>query len=200
MVVIATTASAQLHIAVEAGLNVNLPHDYNNQEIKKMIDPKNSLGWFVGPKLMYMTPLGFGADGALLFSQLKNDQGESTKNLQYINVPINLRYQFSLLGLCGIYVAVGPQWSVNIGDREWSWNDATNVSSIANNYYKVATKKHNISANLGFGAIILDNIHVGVNWNVPVTSGGEFIYQGTQSVAENWRNNTWQVRLAYYFK
>jgi hypothetical protein len=64
----------------------------------------------------------------------------------------------------------------------------------------VATKKHNISANLGFGAIILDNIHVGVNWNVPVTSGGEFIYQGTQSVAENWRNNTWQVRLAYYFK
>lgn len=198
MVAIATTASAQIHLGAEAGLNVNLPHDYNNREISSMLNPKNSLGWFLGPKLMYMTPLGFGADGALLFSQMKNDQGESTKSLQYLNVPINLRYQFSLLGLCGIYLAVGPQWSVNIGDRKW------NISSVnsqdVNQLYHIATTKHNISANLGFGAIILENIHVGVTWNIPVTNGGELIYNSANygQIKENWRNNTWQVRVAYF--
>lgn len=210
LVAIATTANAQLKFGVEAGLNVNMPSSFDNSTIRSTVDPKNSLGWFAGLKAKYQLPLGLGVDGAVLFSQMKNDFGESDKTLQYINVPINLRYQIGLGGLLSIYLAAGPQWSVNIGDRDWSLGDVENASGLFETYYTSAVKQHNISANLGAGVLLLKHIQVGFTYNIPITKGGEMIYSNPvedvdgvvrsyEEIRENWKNNTWQIRAAYFF-
>ena len=209
MVAIATTASAQFQIGVEAGLNVNFPSSFDNATLKQTVDPKNSLGWFAGLKAKYQFAMGLGVDGAVLFSQLKNDMGQSSKELQSIAVPINLRYQIGLGKLASIYLAAGPQWSVNIGDHDWSWSDVSNANNLVNDYYEVATKKHNISANLGAGVILMKHLQVGFTYNIPLTKNGEMLYREPsvdnfdqttyKEYSENWKNNTWQIRAAYFF-
>lgn len=211
LVAIATTASAQLKFGVEAGLNINMPSSFDNATIRSTVDPKNSLGWFAGLKAKYQFAMGLGVDGAVLFSQMKNDFGESDKTLQYINVPINLRYQIGLGSIASIYLAAGPQWSVNIGDRDWSLGDVENASGLFKTYYTSAVKQHNISANLGAGVLLMKHIQVGITYNIPITKGGEMIYSNPvkdpitgvatsyEEIKENWKNNTWQIRAAYFF-
>ena len=216
MAAIATTASAQLQFGVEAGLNVNLPSSFDNATIKQTVDPKNSLGWFAGLKAKYQFAMGLGVDGAVLYSQKKNDMGESSKDLRYIDVPINLRYQLGLGSLLSIYAAAGPQWSVNIGDRDWGRTfsqtiqdqNLNNVSGTVTELYQGAL--NNLSINLGAGVLLMKHLQVGFTYNIPITKGGELIYtlpnadptsaiDTYNSVKENWKNNSWQIRAAYFF-
>lgn len=214
LVAIATTTNAQLkkfQLGVEGGLNINFPSSFDNATLRSTVDPKNSLGWFAGLKAKYQLPMGIGVDGAVLFSQMKNDFGQSDKTLQYINVPINLRFQLGLSSLVAIYLAAGPQWSVNIGDRDWSFNDVKNAQSLVNTYYTSAVKRHNISANLGAGVLLMKHIQVGFTYNIPITKNGEMMYHAPEidnlgsytgsynEIKENWKNNTWQIRAAYFF-
>lgn len=209
MVAIVTTASAQFQFGVEAGLNINKPSSFDNESLKAMVTPKNSLGWFAGIKVKKQFVSGFGFDGALLFSQMKDDLGEASKSLQYLTVPLNARFQIGLGSLASIYLAAGPQWSVNIGDRDWDWGDISQAKSLGEEYYESATKQHNISANLGAGVILMKHLQVGFTYNIPITANGEMLYnkptvdnfgQTTyEEYKENWRNNTWQIRAAYFF-
>lgn len=204
MAAIATTASAQFQIGVEAGLNIQEPSSFSESALKSYVNPDNSLGWFAGVKVKRQFVSGLGVDGAILFNQMKNDMGESSKQLRYIVVPINLRFQIGLGPVAAIYAAAGPQWGVNIGDREWSINDVQNASVLSNQYYKSA--KQNLSANLGAGVMLMKHIQVGFTYNIPITKNGEALYPNVPtSVSEfnemksNWRNNSWQIRAAYFF-
>ncbi|MBP5772126.1 MAG: porin family protein [Bacteroidaceae bacterium] len=191
-------ADAQLKFGVEAGLNINAPSSFSKAEVEKMVNPENSLGWFAGLKAKYQFAMGLGVDGAVLFSQRKNDMGESSQNLRYIEVPINLRYQISLIKMLSLYAAVGPQWSVNVGDREWSLNDITNTSGVYNELYEGAAQ--HLSANLGAGVILFDHLQVGFNYNLPLTKTGEVTVKSvSDDVVSNWKNKTWQIRAAYFF-
>lgn len=205
----ATTASAQLKFGVEAGLDINQPASFSKSAAEDAINPKNSLGWFIGPKVMFTLPIvGLGVDGAILFNQKKNDMGETSKNLQYINIPINARYQIGLGSLAAIYAAAGPQWSVNVGDRDWSWNDMNDASNLGSQYFKAA--KSNLSINLGLGVVLLSHLNVGFTYNIPLTKSGEALYTdptgsvlGTidtiGDITSNFKNNSWQIRASWIF-
>lgn len=203
MVAIATTASAQFQFGVEAGLNIQEPSSFSESALKSYVNPDNSLGWFAGLKVKRQFVSGLGVDGAILFNQMKNDMGESSKQLRYIVVPINLRFQIGLGPVAAIYAAAGPQWGVNIGDRDWSVNDIQNVGSLYKPYYKSA--KQNLSVNLGAGVMIMKHIQVGFTYNIPITKNGEALYNVPNNLSDidemksNWRNNSWQIRAAYFF-
>ena len=75
-------------------------------------------------------------------------------------------------------------------------------------YYTTAVERHNISINAGAGLLLFDKLQVGFTYNIPVTKNGETIYSfyksdgitgNYESVKSNWKNNTWQVRLAFFF-
>ena len=215
MVAIATTASAQLKFGVEAGLNINEPSSFSKSAMKDAINPDNSLGWFAGLKAKYQFAMGLGVDGAILFSQKKNDMGESTKDLQFLEVPINLRYQLGLGSIASIYAAVGPQWSVNIGDRKWSNiiektvtdQSFSEVNGTVSELYEGAL--NNLSINLGAGVILLKHLQVGFTYNLPLTKDGEALYdvspnlleadKSLKNIKSNFKNHSWQIRAAYFF-
>lgn len=209
IVALATTASAQLRFGVEAGLDINQPSSFSKSAAKDLIKPGNSLGWFIGPKVMFKVPIvGLGVDGAILFNQKKNDMGESSKTLQYINIPINARYQIGLGSLAALYLAAGPQWSVNVGDRDWSWTDMSQASNLGSQYFKAA--KSNLSINLGAGVVLLSHLNVGFTYNIPLTKSGEALYTDPSSSAtaivdtagdiiSNFKSNSWQIRASWIF-
>ncbi len=203
---VATMANAQgLKFAVEGGLHINEPSSFSKDALKEAVNTGNSLGFFIGPKLMFNAPLGFGVDGAILFSQKYNDMGEKEKALQYIDIPINARYQINIGGLLGIYAALGPQLSVNIGDRDWSLSDFGEAQSLGKQYFEAS--KANISLNLGAGVIVLKRIQAGFTYNVPITRDGKSLYNisstdvvgDVNQVKSNFKNNTWSIRAAYIF-
>lgn len=189
---------AQFKFGVEGGLNLNKPNVDNFKS-------QNATGWFIGPKAQFTIPvLGLGIDGAILYSQknmninFDNDASgvlESMsidKKLSYIDIPINLRYNFGFSSLLGVYIATGPQYSWYIGDKNFSLNGG----EIYGNAFSVNSSS--FSWNVGVGLNAFSHLQLGVTYNIPLGSTAEIDGVATLKKMDV-KNNNWQVRLAYMF-
>ena len=79
----------------------------------------NKTGFFVGPMAEFTLPIiGIGADVAALYSQTDlGVDGEKTMKLKTFAVPVNLKWSFGLGSMLGAYIAAGPQFDFNIGNK-----------------------------------------------------------------------------------
>ena len=180
-------AKAQIDFGIVAGMNVSKA-DFKHPQ--NSIKTKNRCGWFVGPKVEFTVPLvGIGADVALQDSQrninVENIEGEKTKKLNTIEIPVNIRYQFGFSSLASAYIATGPQFGFNIGSGKF--NEITGVD------YKV--KNSILTWNIGAGVKLLKHLEAGVGYNIALTKFAK--YTGTQE--SSFKSNTFQVHVGYFF-
>lgn len=188
----ALPASAQFKFGVEAGLNAS----------KASVDEfsaKNRTGWFIGPKAQFSLPiLGLGVDAALLYSQKYmelNAEEETvsddniTKNMPYLEIPINLKYNIGFSSLLGAYIATGPQYSWYLGGKTLTWNGVKQGSLETSSF----------SWNVGVGINAFSHLQVGVTYNIALGQTGEVQNVIDATKTAKLKNNTWQVRLAYMF-
>lgn len=188
----ALPASAQFKFGVEAGLNaskINADH----------FDAKNRTGWFIGPKAQFTVPVvGLGVDAALLYSQKYMEinaednalqDATFTKNMPYLEIPINLKYNLGFSSLIGIYLATGPQYSWYLGGKSLTW-DGVKYGSLETSSF---------SWNVGLGINALSHLQVGVTYNIALGQTGEVTGIVDAAKTAKLKNNTWQVRLAYMF-
>ena len=189
----ATTAQAQIKFGLKGGLNVT-----DMSLSSKVIDKSNQTGFFIGPTVKFTLPLvGLGIDAAALYDQRDaelNDEKVSQKN---INIPINLRYNIGLGSLAGIYVAAGPQFGFNVGDKNFGWGPEEYKNTFQ-------MKKSNFSINLGAGLSLLKHLEVGFTYNIACGNTGEMsvfkVAEGAvEQVVKGSKTNAWQVSAAYYF-
>ena len=112
--------------------------------------------------------------------------------LKTFAVPVNLKWSFGLGSMLGAYIAAGPQFGFNIGNKKGFMN------------YDL--KKNNTSFNVGAGVKLIRHLQFGVNYNfalghtATLYADPNIILDGkplTQDVKI--KNNTWQVSLAYLF-
>ena len=209
LVALTMTANAQLSWGVEAGLDLN---KLDMSEDLSGLSANNRAGFFIGPKVKFTVPLiGVGVDGAILY----NNKGASfavngtdeTKNLQYINLPINLRYQIGLGSLAAVYVATGPQWNWYIGDKTWDVGRVLDAAGNAVGNLESTFESSSLSWNIGAGVMLLNHLQIGLTYNIPVTKGGSIIETAINTVGSqagdlfsgDLKNNTWQIRAAYFF-
>lgn len=167
---------------VEGGLNFNklsFSSDFFNSSSRT--------GFFVGPKVKMNLPLlGFGLDAAALYSLNRADgyalDGKTlSKNLSYIQIPLNLRYDFSL-SILGVYIATGPQYNACISSTEnMEWARMNNSSTW--------------SWNFGAGIELFTHIQLGLTYSMPISNGGFFPEYNDLTV----KNKTINLRLGYYF-
>lgn len=187
--------SAQFHLGIEAGANVN-----SVSFSKDVWSSENRLGFFVGPKLCaIIRPLGIGIDAAALYSHktaaivtTTATSGINTHDteLNYIEVPINLRWNIGSEHL-GIYMATGPQFAWFVGDRT--------ISDIYNDRQTVF-ESNLFSWNVGAGVMLFRHIQLGATYNIPVKKAGTIRDSFTQTVdGENIKYHTWQIHLNYFF-
>lgn len=190
MLMATTTAQAQVKLGLKGGLNVtqmSLSSD--------VIDKSNQTGFFVGPTVKLTLPLiGLGIDAAALYDQrdakLGEDDDESTISQRCINIPVNLRYGFGLGSMASVYVAAGPQFGFNIGQK--------NYGSDRDGF---KFKDSNLSLNLGAGVSVLTHLELGFTYNIALGKTGEVsvIDDANKVLTSKARNNSWQVSAAYYF-
>lgn len=167
LLTLAQTTQAQVKFGFKAGLNMS-SLDYEGW------DKDDETGFFFGPMLDVTIPfLGFGVDGAVMYSKRGNEDYKQSG----LEVPINLKYNFGLASFLGIFVAVGPDFFFNFKEPAHSSMDK---------------KACQLGLNLGAGLKIIKHIQVGVNYQWGLTS----TYEGSNA---NPKTNTWQVSLAYIF-
>ncbi len=195
----AAPANAQFKWGLEGGVNLS------KASIKGdggLFDASNRTGWFVGPKVqMTMPVIGLGIDASLLYSQkyMKMDfsgevDGENVngstpnKSMPYVEIPINLRYNFGFSSLVGVYLATGPQYNWYLGSRNLKYAGES-IGSL---------ERSTFSWNVGAGVTLLSHLQVGVTYNIAMGETGKL--GGVRCHKRvNVKNNTWQVRLAYLF-
>ena len=92
--------------------------------------------------------------------------------------------------MLGAYIAAGPQFDFNIGNKTWT--------------RELSLKKSTTSFNVGAGLKLIRHLQLGVNYNLlwarlPLYVNLIQILDGDGHHSVNIKNNTWQVSLAYLF-
>lgn len=179
---LAIPAQAQIKFGVKAGLNVSKLHLSEN-----IVSKDNRAGFFVGPTAEFTLPLlGLGIDGSVLYNQFGVDSEEGTSTKKSIEIPINLRWTVGFSSLVGAYVAVGPQFGFNVGDRWFN-----NVCEF---------KKNTTSFNVCAGLKLLGHLQVGANYNFALKDNGKIHGDDIEDLGTiGFKQNTWQVSVAYLF-
>lgn len=164
----------------------------------------NRAGWYIGPKVAFSLPLGLAFDGSVQYSQRKlsadaQQYDGNSKTFRSIEIPINVRYNIGLGKVASVYVATGPQFGFNVGDREW------NIFSTDYNGGNGMFKSNNMVTtwNVGAGVKLLGHLEVGVGYNFGLGKMGETILSNIPGIpvgdGDDYKTNTFQVQVAYMF-
>ena len=187
-------ATMLVAIPAKAGINFGIKGGYNITNFsfsEDVIAKDNQQGFFIGPSLKIGIPvLPIGFEIAALYDQRDAKLEGEKISQKSINIPINVRYELGLGDMAGIYVAAGPQFGFNIGDKKFSFSNA--------NDYEM--KDSNLSLNLGAGIRLVSHLEIGFNYNIALGKTGEFNeVDGAKNFVGNGKANAWQISAAYYF-
>ena len=186
------TAQAQVKFGLKGGLNLT-----KMRFDKDVVSKSNQAGFFIGPTVKFTLPVvGLGIDAAALYDQRKSEVNDLDVKQKSIQIPINVRYDFGLGSIAGIYFFAGPQFGFNVGDK---------VTNIISNVVDWRLKDSNLSANVGLGLMLLNHLQISANYNIAFGTTGEFNVL-TDVASRTWdtvtgktKANAWQLSLAYYF-
>ena len=196
---ISTSVKAQdVEFGIKAGLNVT-----DMKLSSELFKTTNRAGGFIGPTVKFTLPIvGLGVDVSALydFRQAKvtdPTSQEKTVKQQQIGIPVNFRYSVGLGSMASAFLSAGPQWGINIGEKDFKWNRRSSYS----------LKKSNFSINAGLGVTFMKHFEVSANYNIAVGKTAEVkALETIANAAEQLigvkaksRNNSWQVAVAYYF-
>lgn len=185
---VAVPAQAQFKFGLKGGLNVT-----DMSFSSDVVEASNRAGFFIGPTVKFTLPIvGLGIDASALYDQREAELKGSDEKIkqQAINIPVNLRYDIGLGSLAAVYLAAGPQFGFNIGDKH-----QTLVQDVSE--WKLNTS--NFSVNVGLGVMLLSHLQIGANYNIVCGKTGEVtVFDGAKEAFRG-RSNTWQVSAAYYF-
>ena len=194
----ATSANAQIKFGLKGGLNVT-----SMSFSEDVFDASNKTGFFVGPMVKVTVPIvGLSFDAAALYDQKETDIkynvegefGKTTVRQKSINIPVNVRYGFGLSSLANAFLFAGPQWGINVGDKNFKWNETSSYS----------LKKSNFSVNVGAGVTLLSHLQISANYNIACgksadASLSKAVDAVTNAGKDKSRNNSWQIALGYWF-
>ena len=189
----ATSANAQVKFGLKGGLNVT-----SMSFSEDVFDASNKTGFFVGPMVKVTVPIvGLSFDAAALYDQKEADVkyiGKTTVRQKSINIPVNVRYGFGLSSLANAFLFAGPQWGINVGDKNFKWNETSSYS----------LKKSNFSVNVGAGVTLLSHLQISANYNLACgKSADASLVKAAEALTnagkDKSRNNSWQIALGYWF-
>ena len=180
-IMMALPAQAQLKFGLKGGLNISKV-TFSASDINS----DNRTGFFIGPMAEFTIPvIGVGIDAAALYTQsgakVEYENESYDKNLKTIEIPVNLKYNFGLGSMAGVYVAAGPQFGFNVGSGHLGDYDI---------------KDCNTTFNVGAGFKLISHLQIGVNYNFSINKVAKYEEEGKKY---DMKKNTWQVSLAYLF-
>jgi hypothetical protein len=190
----AVTIQAQPKFGLRAGVNIN-----KASMNADMFKTSNMTGFQVGPTMEFTVPLiGIGMDASILYSQqglkLKSTTGIEGGNIKQhsIDVPINLKYKFSLV-VIGAYLTAGPYLRFNVSDSvSDTWKEFKD---------EWETKSFGAGLNFGAGIELLSHLQVGISYQLGLTDDFKAsIPESATDVKDiKAKSRGWIISAAYYF-
>ena len=182
-----------MKLGVKGGLNVT---DMNLDS--KLLDKSNCMGGFIGPTIKFTLPvIGLGIDASALydFREAKvTDRANQEKSVkqEQLSIPVNARYSIGLGSTASAFLFAGPQWSINIGDKDFEWTKGSSYSF----------KDSNFSVNAGLGITLMDHLQISANYNIAMGKTADIkardVLTDLTEKAKS-RTNSWQIAVAYFF-
>ena len=169
-------------------------------ENKSVFSSDNQAGWFIGPKAQMNLAMGFGLDGALLYSQQKyqleanyDNYATTYKTSRSIAIPINLRYNIGLGAIASAFITTGPQFDFNVGDKDYTFGNGM-----------FQRENMTTSWNVGAGVKVLGHLELGIGYNFALSNTGKTIleYTGNSSYVgkkNDFHANTFTAQATIYF-
>lgn len=195
LVALSLPARAQLKFGVKAGFNMS---KLSLSDVEARIaDDNRKSDFFAGPTMEVMFPIvGLGVDMALLYDrrslQLESESDMRNESLDYLDVPLNLKYVFGMGSQLGFFISTGPQVSYNIGNK-------TLFEYFGDGDFELSRTE--FSWNIGGGVRLLKHLQLAYNYNVVL---GEYAEMQSVSRAKEiykgkFSNGMHQVSLAIMF-
>lgn len=189
-------ASAQIRFGVKAGLNLNTFH--LNSEWKKSFDKDNQCGFTVGPMMEFQVPvIGLAFDVSAMYtrmnSEIDKDQNDYDLAKNFIELPINIKYKFSLPVIGEYftpYLLTGPSFAFRLDKNKKNPVDFIN------------TKSTQYTWNFGIGFQIVKHLQIqgsyglGINNIVKVVDKLGVV---DAPAIDKLKNNYWTITAAYLF-
>ncbi|MCM1075731.1 MAG: porin family protein [Bacteroides sp.] len=189
MVIGASTipANAQFKFGPKVGITVNDMH-FN----KSVVDADNQTGWTAGLMGEFTVPvIGISADLSAMYVRRNTkflvENGLTKDNRDYIEIPLNIKYKFSLPIVSRLlvpYLGVGPSVSF-----------LTSRRSIENAY---KNKSVDWALNFGFGVQVLSHLDINARYGLGLTKAIS-TFSDTNKGGIEGKNRYWTISLAYLF-
>lgn len=192
---VAVSVQAQgIKFGVKGGLDIQ-----NMKFNESVFNTENKVGWFIGPTLQVSLPIGgLGVDISGFYDQKTTDiNGQSVKQ-KSILVPVNARLKFGLGSTAGLYVAAGPQFAFNVGDKDFKLNKEG--KELVESTFQL--KKSSFSINLGAGVYLSKHLEVGFAYNIALGSTADASWKAATDAAlhnDDTKPKSWQISAAYLF-
>ena len=158
------------------------------------LDKSNRTGFFIGPTMKVSVPLaGLGVDISALYHQRELKVETETMNQKSIIIPVNARMSFGLGSLASAFVAVGPQFSFNLGDDSKKWLQETREMTL---------RTSTMSLNFGAGVTLIKHLEAAVSYNLPLGKTGELSWTTPATAVTNavkTKVGGWRFGITYYF-
>lgn len=184
----------QIGLKAQGNLVVNNVKDLKNTNITK---GENYSGWSAGVVLKTPSLLGFSLNLSGLYSWNEQKVENTTVKQNFIDVPLNLRWQFGFKNF-GIFIQAGYEFDFNIGSKDYKIESKDAQGAISEIGDLIANKTRQ-GANLGLGVMLFSHLEIAANYHWSFADGSEF--KDAQSNIKNIKLGTQQLQIgaAYYF-
>jgi len=196
----AFSLQAGIRIGAKAGVNLA-----NASFSSSTFQTDNFTGFQIGPILEFSTLSGFGFDAAALYSQQgvkfngisisDNYEGKTST----LDVPVNLKFKFSLVNILGCYLTAGPYVSFKLD------NQGTLSSYQKTVKTEWVNKNFGVGLNLGAGFELIKHLQVGVNYQLALNND----YSSNVNIVDymgniiqpviNGKTRIWSITAAFFF-
>jgi hypothetical protein len=159
-----------------------------------ILESDNRTGFTAGLEAEIMVPvIGIGFDASAMYvrrnAQFMEDNNIISSQRDYIDIPINVKYKFSLPAVGSLispYIFTGPDFAFLTSQK--AINDAWQNKSV------------NVSWNVGAGVQLFSHLQVGASYGFGITKAAEKISGvGSSNVQIEGKNNYWTVTAAWLF-
>ncbi len=182
------TADAQFKFGPKVGLTVNDMH-FN----KSIVDADNQTGWTAGVMAEFTVPvIGIGADLSAMYvrrnAKFLAEEGISKDNRDYIEIPLNIKYKFSLPIVSKVlvpYLGVGPSVSF--------------LTSRKNIEGAIRNKSVDWAVNFGFGVQLFSHLDINARYGLGLTKAVRAIDDELGVGGIEGKNRYWTISAAYLF-
>jgi hypothetical protein len=192
----ALSLQAGIRLGVKGGVNLA-----NAALNTSTLQTDNFTGFQAGPIIEFSGLTGLGFDAAVLYSEsgIKFSDGLIITNYEEkvstLDIPVNLKYKFSLVNILGCYLSAGPYVSFNL-------NSQASFDQVKADWQN---KQFGVGLNFGGGFELLKHLQVGVNYQLALNNdynNSVFLTDSNGNITlPGWKAKTriWSITAAYFF-